>query len=132
MNRPRRLQSAEHWLKSIRYARPAGRRLVRRYAKWYGVDRLCALIELELLEVPIDPAYAERLREAFARPRPKKKRKERKEKGLPQARGPRRPMEVEPVALWEMGIAMEMFDYAVAAAEEEGEKVGDLHWWDFL
>lgn len=77
MDRPGRLQSAKHWLKSIRHARPAGRRLVRRYAKWYGVDRLCALTELELLEIPIDPVDAERVREEAARPGPKKRKKER-------------------------------------------------------
>ncbi len=74
LDRPRRLDSASEWLKSIRYSRPAGRRLVHRYAKWYRVDLICALKELELLEIPVDPAYAERLRETFSRPRRKKER----------------------------------------------------------
>lgn len=91
------------------------------------MDLGCALKELELLEVPIDATYAQRLREALARPKRKKAR--------PRAPEPRRNpnAESEPVALWEMGVAMTMFEIAVADAEERGEEVPeDWRWWDFL
>lgn len=125
LDRRRRLQSARHWLESFRFPRPAGRALVYRYAKWYRVDLICALKELELLEIPIDATDAQRLREALARPNPKKRPK------APATR-PERRREVAPIALSEMGVAMTMFDFAVADAEEGEELPDDLNWWDFL
>jgi hypothetical protein len=56
MNRADRLQSAKKWLASF-----TGKNVVRGYAKWFGVDLLCAAKELQLLGVPIDPVYLKRL-----------------------------------------------------------------------
>jgi len=38
---------------------------VRRYAKWYGVDLGCALKELEMLGVALDPVYVAALRQTL-------------------------------------------------------------------
>jgi hypothetical protein len=50
MKRPSRLRAAPHWLPTY-----AGKSLVRGYAKHFAVDLLCALAELQLLGVEIDP-----------------------------------------------------------------------------
>jgi hypothetical protein len=52
-----RLKVAREWLPSFK-----GKNLVKGYAKKFGVDLGCALNDLELLRVPLDPAYVERLR----------------------------------------------------------------------
>ncbi|WP_394842860.1 hypothetical protein LZC95_38030 [Pendulispora brunnea] len=57
MRRPARLEAARHWLPTFN-----GKNLVRGYAKWFGVDLGCALKELLLLGVALDPIYVERLR----------------------------------------------------------------------
>jgi hypothetical protein len=56
MSRAARLQSARHWL-----ARHAGKDVVRSYAKWFGVDHLCAVKELCMLGIDVDPAYVAKL-----------------------------------------------------------------------
>ncbi|MCP3917384.1 MAG: hypothetical protein GY711_17700 [bacterium] len=56
MKRTARLASARHWL-----LRHEGKNVVRGYARWFGVDHLCAAKELELLGVAIDPAYVAQL-----------------------------------------------------------------------
>ncbi|MEZ4329240.1 MAG: hypothetical protein R3B40_28690 [Polyangiales bacterium] len=38
-----------------------GRRAVHRYAKWFGVDLTCAVIELQMLGLPLCATYVERL-----------------------------------------------------------------------
>lgn len=48
MNRQSRLLAAPHWIKSYN-----GKSLMRGYAKWFGVDKLCAIRELKILGVPI-------------------------------------------------------------------------------
>ncbi len=55
--REARLKAAREWLPSFR-----GKNVVKAYAKRLGVDLGCALRELRLLGVPLDPAYVERLR----------------------------------------------------------------------
>ena len=52
MNRPARLASAKHWLRAF-----GGKNLVRGYARWFGVDHLCAVQELRMLGVAVDPRY---------------------------------------------------------------------------
>lgn len=71
MKRERRLQSARHWLGSYK-----GKCIIRGYAKWYGVDYLCAVKELEMLKVPIDSVRKSQL-ETSAKERAKQ-RAERK------------------------------------------------------
>jgi hypothetical protein len=56
MKRAGRLQSAKKWLESF-----DGKNVVRGYARWFGVDLLCAAKELQLLGVHIDADYLKRL-----------------------------------------------------------------------
>jgi len=53
MKRPARLRAARTWLTSYN-----GKDVVRGYMAWFGVDLRCAVIELRLLSVRIDPKYA--------------------------------------------------------------------------
>lgn len=57
MKRAARLQAAPAWL-----ARYSGKNVVRSYARWFGVDLGCALVELQLLGVDLDPGYVTALR----------------------------------------------------------------------
>jgi hypothetical protein len=69
MKRQARLASARTWL-----AKFSGKNVVRGYANWFGVDLLCAVKELSLCGVAIDPAYVSQLKATFAsrsRRRPK-------------------------------------------------------------
>src|SRR5689334_9056214 len=52
MRRPARLASARAWLPTY-----GGRNVVRGYARWYGVDPVCAIRELRLLGVSISDEY---------------------------------------------------------------------------
>ena len=61
MKRAGRLQSAMKWLKSFE-----GKNVVRGYAKWFGVDLLCAAKELQLLGVQIDADYLKQLQATVA------------------------------------------------------------------
>ena len=65
MSRAARLQSGRHWLKSF-----SGKRVVPSYARWFGVDLMCAAKELQVLGVHFSPEYLEALRcTAAGRPR---------------------------------------------------------------
>lgn len=44
----------------------SGKNVVRSYAKWFGVDLLCAVKELSLCGVAVDPAYVAQLKTTFA------------------------------------------------------------------
>lgn len=54
---------------------------MRRYAKWYGVDRLCAAAELQLLGAPVPP-------DLVAAPRAKARRHSAASKGPARGRRP--------------------------------------------
>lgn len=56
MKRSQRLQSAKRWLETFE-----GENVIRAYRKRYGVDWLCAIKELQLLNVTLDPAYVQKL-----------------------------------------------------------------------
>ena len=56
MTRSQRLQSAKPWLETFE-----GENIIRAYRKRYGVDWLCAIRELRLLSVALDPVYVQRL-----------------------------------------------------------------------
>lgn len=64
MCRAARLQSARHWLAGYR-----GKHIVRSYARWFGVDLLCAARELQTLGVQVSPEYLEQLRVTASQPR---------------------------------------------------------------
>ena len=72
MKREARLQSAKIWI--LRYE---GKNIVRGYAKWYGVDLLCAIIELRMLGVHVDENYEANVRRSI-----KNRAKQRKQRRL--------------------------------------------------
>ncbi|MFW6281165.1 MAG: hypothetical protein ACOC2I_04885, partial [Halanaerobium sp.] len=51
-NKKQRLAAAEKWIPTYK-----GKNLVKGYSNWFGVDKLCAIHELELLGQEIDPIY---------------------------------------------------------------------------
>jgi hypothetical protein len=57
MNREARLQSARRWLQKHN-----GKNVVKRYKTHFGVDWLCAIKELKMLGIEIDPDYEEQVR----------------------------------------------------------------------
>ncbi len=61
MKRPQRLESAKSWLETYK-----GNKVVKAYRKRYGVDWQSAFVELEMLNVPIDPVYKERVLQSVA------------------------------------------------------------------
>ena len=60
MKREARLQSAKHWIPTYE-----GKNLVRGYAKWYGVDQLCSIIELRMLGFQVDEIYEANVRRSI-------------------------------------------------------------------
>lgn len=60
MDREARLQSARHWLRGF-----SGEHVVRSYAKWFGVDLMCALGELQALGVRLEPSYVAAIKRTF-------------------------------------------------------------------
>jgi hypothetical protein len=57
MKRPARLQAAKAWL-----AKYPGKSVVTGYKKHFAVDVLCALAELQMLGVKLDPEYVQKVR----------------------------------------------------------------------
>ena len=67
MNRQSRLQSAQRWLIALEKDKKfSGKNTVRRYAKWYGVDLLCAIKEVRLLGIIVEDEYEELVRRSIA------------------------------------------------------------------
>lgn len=56
MRRPARLQAAVKWRAGY-----GGKNIVRGYARWFGVDLLCAIIELRTLGVAVDAEYEQQI-----------------------------------------------------------------------
>lgn len=52
MNREQRLQSARTFIRNY-----TGRNIARGYSRWYGVDRRCAVAELQMLGVRLKKDY---------------------------------------------------------------------------
>jgi hypothetical protein len=61
MRRPARLMAAMKWRSGY-----GGKNLVRGYARWFGVDLICAITELRMLGVAVDPEYEAQLRRSIA------------------------------------------------------------------
>ena len=59
--RPARLMAAVTWRAGY-----GGKNIVRGYARWFGVDLICAITELRMLGVAVDPEYEAQLRRAIA------------------------------------------------------------------
>lgn len=64
MSRAARLQSGRHWLASHK-----GKHVVRSYARWFGVNLLCAARELQALGVRLSAEYLEQLGRTVSQPR---------------------------------------------------------------
>jgi hypothetical protein len=75
MKRPQRLESAKSWLETYE-----GNKVVKAYRKRCGVDFECAFTELEMLGVPIDPDYKERVLETVAAQAAAKRQKRARER----------------------------------------------------
>ncbi|MFW6046962.1 MAG: hypothetical protein ACOCP4_04165 [Candidatus Woesearchaeota archaeon] len=76
-NRKQRLPVAKKWIPTYE-----GKNLVKGYSKWFGVDKVCAITELELLGHDIDPKYKEQIlkqKKAKSKAGEKKKQEEKKE-----------------------------------------------------
>ncbi len=75
MKRPQRLQAARHWIPKY-----DGKNLVKGYSKHFGVNKLCAVKELEMLGYTYSSAYKQQLKEnELQKQRTAKKRKARKQ-----------------------------------------------------
>ena len=60
LHRDKRLKSAVEWVKAY-----SGKRIVQGYAKQYGVDKLCAVMELRLIGIEISEEYENQLRKSI-------------------------------------------------------------------
>jgi len=72
-----RLQAAKAWL-----ARYPGKNIVKGYSRHFAVHKLCAVIELQIIGVPIDSSYIEKLKrslKAVAKAKAEKKQKRQNE-----------------------------------------------------
>ena len=61
MRRPARLMAAVTWRSGY-----GGKNIVRGYARWFGVDLICAITELRMLGVAVDAGYEAQLRRTIA------------------------------------------------------------------
>jgi hypothetical protein len=78
MKRPGRLQSAKNWLGKYN-----GKNIQKGYMKHFGVDRLCAFIELKMLGIEFPPGYEEHIRQLDeANKKSKATRKQKKKDAL--------------------------------------------------
>jgi hypothetical protein len=59
--RPARLQAAVKWRAGY-----GGKNIVRGYARWFGVDLVCAIVELRMLGVAVDTEYEQQVRRTIA------------------------------------------------------------------
>lgn len=85
MKRGGRLASAKKWLESFE-----GKNPIRGYSRWYGVDLLCAVAELQMLGVQLDRTHVEQIRVTMENrkkqaQRRKKQAKRRKEEAAKQS-----------------------------------------------
>lgn len=81
MKRPARLQAAKTWL-----AKYPGKSVVTGYKKHFAVDVLCALAELQMLGVKLDPEYVQRVRSSEqSRIEARRRERERRKAAAPAA-----------------------------------------------
>lgn len=59
MKRDSRLQAAKHWIPKYE-----GKNIIKGYSKHFGVNKLCAIKELEMLDYKLDPEYIKQLKES--------------------------------------------------------------------
>jgi len=75
--REKRLRRAKKWIEQY-----TGNHIVKAYKKRFGVDQLCAMTELKMLGVELDPDYVERATaaEMIRREQLAEKKRDRKER----------------------------------------------------
>ncbi len=61
LQRPARLQAAVKWRSGY-----GGKNIVRGYARWFGVDLLCAIVELRMLGIAVAAEYEQQIRHTIA------------------------------------------------------------------
>ncbi len=61
MRRPARLIAAAKWRSSY-----GGNHIVKSYARWFGIDLICAVVELRMIGVDVAPEYEQQLRLTIA------------------------------------------------------------------
>lgn len=67
INRRKRLLSAKDWV-----ANYEGKKIVKAYSKWFGVDLICAIKELRILNITISEQYEKGIRLSMESERKKK------------------------------------------------------------
>jgi len=71
-----RLQVAKRWISTYE-----GKNIVKGYAKWFGVDKICAVTELEMLGYSFSESYKSQLKESQQqKAEERRKRKGKREK----------------------------------------------------
>jgi len=73
-NRRDRLQNAKKWIDQY-----SGNHIAKGYSKWFGVDLLCAINELEMLGHKFKPFYKEQVKKSFEARQIQKQNRKRKE-----------------------------------------------------
>lgn len=84
-NQQTRLQNAKNWVSIYK-----GKNIVRGYSKWFGVDLICAMKELEMLGHKIDEQEKQQIQlslEALQKNRKRQIEKKRKEQDVDWPRG---------------------------------------------
>src|SRR5712691_3628664 len=74
LNRPGRLRVAKTWIASY-----PGKNIARGYRKYFGVDPFCAVRELRMLGISIDPLYEAAVLAAGPHARKRKRESTKKE-----------------------------------------------------
>lgn len=60
IKRKNRLDTSKKWIENY-----DGKNIVRGYAKWYGVDLLCAIKELRMNKVTVDEEYEDKVKKSI-------------------------------------------------------------------
>jgi hypothetical protein len=75
MTREGRMNSGKEWVKTFN-----GKNIIKGYAKWFGVDSICAITELKIIGVLIPENLENQIRKSYkSRIELKNKRKKQKE-----------------------------------------------------
>jgi len=70
LNKNQRISRANDWLQTYN-----GKNIVKGYSNWFGVDLICAILELRLVGMKISDEYESKLRQSIENLRKNKKEK---------------------------------------------------------
>ena len=113
MKREARLQSAGPWIPTY-----TGKNLVRGYARWFGVDLLCAVKELRTLGVEVSADYEGRLQATM-------QAKQSKRRPVPQAEQEPWPFECDEFHAFVAGYTSGGFSYGITWEEWESMEAAE-------